>query len=100
MQLAFYTEEAFPEEYRNDAFATIRGSWNRNPAVGYEVVRIQFDEDGEPQAFEPFISGWLVEDGQAHFGRLCGLAVAADGSLLITDDENGAIYRVWYEGEE
>lgn len=96
MQMAYYGGAAFPAEYRGDAFATMRGSWNRNPPAGYEVVRIRFGADGRPAGVEPFVSGWLIEDGRAHFGRLMGLAEAADGSLLVGDDENGVIYRVSY----
>jgi glucose/arabinose dehydrogenase len=97
MQMVFYTAEHFPAEYRNDAFATMRGSWNRNPPTGYEVVRIRFDEAGQPVTFEPFATGWLIDDGRAHFGRLMGIGQAADGSLLIGDDTNGVIYRIAYE---
>jgi glucose/arabinose dehydrogenase len=97
MQMVFYTGSAFPAEYRNDAFVAMRGSWNRNPPVGYEVVRIRFDDAGVPVAMEPFVSGWLIEDGRAHFGRPMGLAQAADGSLLMGDDENGVIYRISYD---
>jgi glucose/arabinose dehydrogenase len=98
MQMIFYKATQFPEEYRWDAFATMRGSWNRNPPIGYEVVRIRFDESGKPTGIEPFVSGWLIEGGRAHFGRLMGLAQAADGSLLVGDDSNGVIYRISYGG--
>jgi glucose/arabinose dehydrogenase len=96
MQMVYYTGDMFPARYRNDAFVTMRGSWNRNPPVGYEVVRIRFDNGGHPMAMEPFASGWLMEDGRAHFGRLMGLAQAADGALLVGDDTNGVIYRIAY----
>ncbi|CAN5837422.1 sorbosone dehydrogenase family protein [soil metagenome] len=98
MQMVYYTGNRFPAEYRNDAFVTMRGSWNRNPPIGYEVVRIRFNEAGEPVEMQPFVSGWLVDGGRAHFGRLMGLAQAADGSLLVGDDSNGVIYRIWYAG--
>ena len=100
MQLAFYTGEQFPEAYNGDAFIAMRGSWNRKPPSGYEVVRIRF-EDGKPVGFEPFIKGFLVQEGETwgHLGRLCGLAQAADGSLLLSDDTNGVIYRIAYTGE-
>jgi glucose/arabinose dehydrogenase len=97
MQMVFYTGTQFPAEYRNDAFVTMRGSWNRNPPVGYEVARVRFDEKGEPATVESFVSGWLIEGGRAHFGRLMGLAQAADGSLLVGDDSNGVIYRIAHE---
>ena len=103
MQLAFYTGDQFPEEYRGDAFIAMRGSWNRKPPSGYEVVRIRFDEEGEPAGFEPLVKGFLMEteDGAwGHMGRLAGLAMAADGALLLTDDANGVIYRISYRGDE
>lgn len=100
LQLAFYNADAFPEEYRGDAFQVMRGSWNANPPAGYEIARIDF-EDGEPVSFEPFITGWLVEEGDGHgqFARLAGLAVTAGGALLVADDQNGIVYRVRYVGE-
>ena len=98
MQMTFYTGTQFPEEYRNDAFLVMRGSWNRKPPSGYEVVRIAF-QDGKPVAFEPFLTGFLIEqeDG-AHgmFGRPVGLAAMPAGSLLVGDDTNGVIYRIAY----
>jgi glucose/arabinose dehydrogenase len=98
MQMVFYTGESFPAEYRNDAFATMRGSWNRNPPIGYEVVRIRFDEAGQPVEMSPFVTGWLIEGGRAHFGRLMGLTQLPDGSLLVGDDTNGIVYRVHHAG--
>lgn len=102
MQMTFYTGDLFPAEYKNDAFLAMRGSWNRKPPAGYEVVRVTFDDSGAPTAMEPFITGWLVsmgEDKWAHFGRLAGIAQMPDGSLLLSDDTNGVIYRISYEGE-
>lgn len=93
LNLRFYTAEQFPEEYRGEAFVALRGSANRAEPVGYKIVRVVF-ENGEPQRVEDFLTGSLIEDGQAHFGRLAGLAIAADGSLLIAEDTNGVIYRV------
>ena len=99
LQMAFYTGEQFPAEYRNDAFVAMRGSWNRKPPAGYEVVRIRFDESGKPQKIEPFVTGFLLDDGAAAFARLAGCAVAKDGSLLVGDDTNGVIYRIGYDGK-
>jgi glucose/arabinose dehydrogenase len=91
--MSFYGGSQFPEEYQGDAFVAMRGSWNRADPTGYKVVRIVFDE-GQPTTFEDFVSGWLIEDGAAHFGRVAGLAVAPDGSLLVCDDSNGIFCRV------
>ena len=98
MQFKFYTGTSFPAEFSGDAFATMRGSWNRNPASGYEVVRIRFD-NGKPQTIEPFLTGFLTDGGKTHFARPVGLAVAKDGSLLMADDANGVIYRIAYTGK-
>lgn len=97
MQMKFYSGTSFPAEYAGDAFATMRGSWNRNPASGYEIVRIHF-ENGQPKSMEPFLTGFLTDGGKTHFARPVGLAVAKDGSLLMADDTNGVIYRVAYTG--
>ena len=97
MQMRFYGGFLFPGEYRGDAFATMHGSWNRQPPSGYEVVRVHF-ERGEPRSVEPFLRGFLRDSGgkPIQFGRPCGLAEMPDGSLLIGDDAHGAIYRLSY----
>jgi Raf kinase inhibitor-like YbhB/YbcL family protein len=95
MQMSFYTGSQFPESYRGDAFVSMRGSWNRKPPSGYEIVRIHF-HDGQPVSFEPFVTGFVSAKGQS--GRPCGNVVAKDGSLLFSDDRNGVIYRVSYAG--
>jgi glucose/arabinose dehydrogenase len=97
--MLFYKAAQFHDYYRGGAFVAMRGSWNRKPATGYKVVHIRF-ENGQPRAFEDFLSGLLIDDGQAYFGRPAGLAVAQDGALLISDDTNGVIYRVAYMAQE
>jgi Raf kinase inhibitor-like YbhB/YbcL family protein len=97
MQFKFYAGGGFPASYVGDAFATMRGSWNRKPASGYEIVRVRFS-GGQAQSIEPFVSGFLSDGGTTHFARPVGLEVAADGSLLMADDGNGVIYRVAYTG--
>ncbi|MES2207569.1 MAG: YbhB/YbcL family Raf kinase inhibitor-like protein [Pseudomonadota bacterium] len=96
MQLVFYRGGSFPSEYTGNAFATMRGSWNRRTASGYEIVYIRF-EKGIPKKIEPFVTGFLTDSGQTHFARPVGLAVAKDGSLLMADDANGVIYRIAYK---
>ncbi len=93
LAMLFYTASQFPEEYRNDAFVTMRGSWNRKEPAGYKVVRVRY-QNGKPTEFQDFITGFLNESGTAQFGRPVGMAIATDGSLLFTDDTNGVIYRV------
>ncbi|ANH67425.1 YbhB/YbcL family Raf kinase inhibitor-like protein [Mitsuaria sp. 7] len=87
----------FPAEYAGDAFVTMRGSWNRKEASGYEIVRIRF-ADGKPQRIEPFVTGFLTDRGRTHIARPVGLAWARDGALLMSDDANGVLYRVAYQG--
>lgn len=89
----FYSGTAFPASYQDDAFVALHGSWNRTEAVGYSVGRLRF-EDGAPAAFESFVSGFLIEDGKAFFGRPAGIVTGPDGSLLFSDDINGVIYRI------
>jgi Raf kinase inhibitor-like YbhB/YbcL family protein len=103
MQLKFARASAFPADAQKDAFATFRGSWNRSQPSGYEVVRIRFDQAGNPTRIEPFLTGFLTTDsgGEAAWtGRPTGLAFAPDGSMLITDSENGVLYRVRYTGRD
>jgi glucose/arabinose dehydrogenase len=97
MTMLFYTANNFPPDYRNDAFVAFHGSWNRKDPKGYEVARIHFNADGRPEKFEPFLTGFLAPDGQHQIGRPVGLAVTQRGELLISDDDGGVIYRVWYE---
>jgi glucose/arabinose dehydrogenase len=95
--LAFYSGEAFPEEYRGDLFVALHGSWNRSTPVGYKVVRIPMD-GGRPGPVEDFASGWLRKNGQA-WGRPVAVITGADGSLFVSDDAGGRIYRIFYLGE-
>jgi glucose/arabinose dehydrogenase len=96
MQIVFPRKDGLPASYRSGAVVTLHGSWNRDPPSGYEVVFVRFDEKGEPRGVEPFLSGFLSKGagGFTTFGRPCGLAEMADGSLLVGDDANGVIYRL------
>jgi Raf kinase inhibitor-like YbhB/YbcL family protein len=97
MSLLFYSGGNFPAQYQDDAFVAMRGSWNRKPASGYEIVRIRY-RDGKPEKFEPFVTGFLTDGGQKHIARPVGLAMMKDGSLLLSDDGQGNIYRIAYDG--
>ena len=77
----------------------MHGSWNRTQPSGYKIVRVRYDEQGKPTGIEDFVSGWLVDNNKSHFGRVCGIIQHPDGSLLVTDDANGVIYRVAYTGD-
>lgn len=92
--LAFYTGDAFPDAYRGDLFIALHGSWNRPQPVGYEVLRVPFD-DGTPSGpAEVFATGWL-SDGRVD-GRPVGVAVGPDGALYVSDDRGGFVYRIAY----
>ena len=96
--LVFYEGNMFPPDYQGDAFVALHGSWNASEPTGYKVVRVPF-KDGRPQGYyENFLTGfWLEGRSPAQvWGRPAGLAVAADGSLLIADDAGGVVWRVSY----
>ncbi len=95
--LTFYTGQQFPEEYRGDLFVAFHGSWNRSVPTGYKVVRIPM-EGGEPGAVRDFAVGWLREDG-SHWGRPVDMLTGPDGSLFVSDDGGGVIYRIFYATE-
>lgn len=92
----FYTGDMFPAQYKNDAFVAQHGSWNRSEPVGYQIMRIKFDDKGNAVGKEVFASGWL-ENGNA-WGRPVDIKTNSDGSLLVSDDFLGVIYRISYEG--
>ncbi len=92
----FYRGRMFPPAYRHDAFVAQHGSWNRSSKIGYRVMRIRFDDQGKAVGKEVFASGWLV--GQRAWGRPVDIKELADGSLLVSDDFVGAIYRISYSG--
>jgi glucose/arabinose dehydrogenase len=95
--LAFYTGEQFPADYRGDLFVALHGSWNRTVPTGYKVVRIPMD-GGKRGKVEDFATGWLPENGQ-HWGRPVDVVTGAEGSLFVSDDSGGRIYRIFYVGE-
>ncbi|MGH6951601.1 MAG: PQQ-dependent sugar dehydrogenase, partial [Vitreimonas sp.] len=97
LQMVLYGGDAFPAEYRGDAFATLHGSWNREHRTGYKVVRARM-EDGRPTgAYEDFMTGFVLDENTV-WGRPAGIAVARDGALLVSDDANGTIFRISYQG--
>lgn len=88
----FYTGKMFPTDYQGDAIIAQHGSWNRTEPVGYKLMRVTFDDNHEVSGQEVFIDGWL-NDGEA-WGRPTDVLELPDGSLLVSDDYNGVIYRV------
>jgi len=91
----FYTGSMFPDVYKNRALIAEHGSWNRSEKVGYRISQVTFDKDGNPTNYESFITGWLQGEEDIK-GRPVALLQLKDGSLLISDDNSGKIYRVTY----
>lgn len=89
----FYTGDMFPTEYRNQALIAEHGSWNRSKKIGYRVSLVRM-ERGEPGGYEVFADGWLKDEQVS--GRPVDLLQLADGSVLLSDDQNGLIYRISY----
>lgn len=90
--LAFYTGRQFPAEYQGDLFVALHGSWNRSIPTGYQVIRVRLG-GGEPRT-EVFVAGWLV--GRHAWGRPVDVTVGRDGSLFVSDDAGGRVYRIRY----
>lgn len=96
--IRFYTGRQFPGEYRNQLFVAQHGSWNRTKPHGYRVVLVKFQGD-KPVSSSVFAKGWLDASGIA-WGQPVDILQLADGSLLVSDDKNGAIYRILYQSED
>ena len=96
-QIVFYEGNDFPASYKGSAFVALHGSWNRAERTGYKVVRLLFDNAGKPTGeYEDFMTGFVISDSQV-WGRPVGVAVAKDGSLFVTEDGNGTIWRVSHQ---
>jgi len=97
--LRFYSGSQFPAEYRHNLFVAEHGSWNRSTKSGYQVVRVVLDGQGRVLRDEPFVQGFLRVDNDGRetvLGRPADVLPLPDGSLLVSDDLGGAIYRVRY----
>ncbi|MCS0501035.1 PQQ-dependent sugar dehydrogenase [Ancylobacter mangrovi] len=95
--MVFYTGKQFPEKYRGGIFSVQHGSWNRTTPVGARVMFTPVNEDGSAGETMPFAEGWLTDNGE-YLGRPASVTQLNDGSLLVSDDTSGAIYRISYEG--
>ena len=84
----------FPEKYRGQILIAEHGSWNRSKKVGYKISIVRL-EDGQPASYEVFAEGWL--QGEQANGRPVDMLVLDDGSLLVSDDTNGLVYRISYK---
>jgi len=94
--MIFYTGRMFPEAYRGGIFSAQHGSWNRSTPVGARVMFTRLNADGSATESTPFAEGWLDDASGTYLGRPVDVAQLADGSLLVSDDTAGALYRIWY----
>ena len=92
--MRFYTGNAFPAPYRNQIIIARHGSWNRTKKVGGDLALVKLKPDGTFSSMEPFVTGFLEDN--SYVGRPADVMVMKDGSLLVSDDYNGAVYRVSY----
>jgi len=97
LELTFYEGKQFPQHYRGDIFAAEHGSWNKSVRAGYEVIRVPLENGKSNGEYEDFLTGFVTSDGHV-WGRPVGVAVAPDGSLMVTDDGSKSIWRVSYQG--
>jgi glucose/arabinose dehydrogenase len=95
LSVRFYTGNQFPAAYRNQAFVAQHGSWNRSTAIGYRIMLVKLNGD-RVTGYEEFLTGWLKPDGKVT-GRPVDLQLLQDGSMLVSDDQEGAIYRISYQ---
>ena len=100
MGIKFYTGNMFPPEYKNAALIARRGSWNSNQKVGFDVVMVKAGTDGKNPKITPFITGFMNPADQSFWGRPTYLMQMSDGSMLVSDEQLGAIYRVTYSKQQ
>lgn len=94
--MRFYTGSMFPAAYRNTIFVARHGSWNKTNKLGGDIVAVKLNPNGSVKSWEPFMTGFLQDNN--YIGRPVDVEVMKDGSLLVSDDYAGAIYRISYDG--
>jgi glucose/arabinose dehydrogenase len=99
IDLTFYDGDQFPKEFHHDLFAAEHGSWNRARRTGYKVIRVPMKDGKATGEYEDFLVGFVTKEGNV-WGRPAGVAVAKDGSLMVTDDGSGTVWRVAYTGKK
>jgi glucose/arabinose dehydrogenase len=92
--MRFYTGDMFPKSYKNAIIVARHGSWNRSKKVGGDVVVVKLNKDGTVKSMEPLITGFL--ENNSYLGRPVDVMQMKDGSMLVSDDWNGAVYRITY----
>ncbi len=95
--MRFYTGNNFPQQYKNQVFIAEHGSWNRSEPVGYRISLVNIDSSGKAASYSSFAEGWLQPGGKV-LGRPVDVQLMADGSMLVSDDYSGVIYRIVYNG--
>lgn len=93
--MIFYSGDMFPDAFHNQILIAEHGSWNRTEKIGYRITKVTL-ENGETTSYEPFVEGWL-QDNESVWGRPVDLLQLPDGSVLISDDHSGVIYRISYQ---
>jgi len=97
LQMTFYDQAAFPAKYRGDAFVALHGSWNRAKRTGPRVIAVPVEGGVPTGEYEEFMTGFVAND-DAVWARPVGVAVAHDGALFVSEDANGTLWRVAYDG--
>ena len=92
--MRFYTGTQFPAQYRGAIFMARHGSWNKSRKIGGDVMVVKLNPDGTVSGMEPFITGFIQNN--EYIGRPVDMEWMKDGSMLLSDDYNGAVYRVFY----
>jgi glucose/arabinose dehydrogenase len=96
--MTFYNAKQFPSEYTGDIFAAEHGSWNRSARAGYEVICVPLKNGRAQGTYEDFLTGFVTQEGLV-WGRPVGIAVAEDGSLLVSDDGSKSVWRMTFTGK-
>lgn len=97
--MMFYTGTMFPAKYRGGIFSAQHGSWNRTTPIGARVMFTSLNEEGGAAETVVFAEGWLNEETGEYLGRPVDVAQLPDGSILVSDDYAGAVYRIWYDDQ-
>jgi glucose/arabinose dehydrogenase len=96
--LKFYTGAMFPAEYKNQIILAEHGSWNRSKKSGYKLSLVKVDKANNPTSYSNFATGWMDDATQKAWGRPVDVLLMPDGSMLVSDDQAGVIYRIVYKG--
>jgi glucose/arabinose dehydrogenase len=92
--MRFYTGDTFPKAYKNAVFVARHGPWNKTNKVGGDIVVVKLNKDSSVKSVEPFMTGFIENNN--YIGRPVNVQQLKDGSLLVSDDRNGAVYRITY----